>query len=281
MTSLNISNNNLGQLVLPKGWRVNQVQVLPKGFRNVYYGPNGEASWDAPAGSKPKGAITLVSAISRLKARGGYRPCQCHPLTSLHVGKNNIPEKEMREIMAIAMHMKSMKILCGVPFKDKTLTELDVSGKNLGTEGALVVAEYLDGNGALLVLNLASNWLGSEGAIYIADALQNNTALTSLNISSNYLAKSRPLIMRGVVDMSGVTALANAISDMRAMKSLDLSGNQLGAKGAKHITDGIKVGKCVVAVGLAPFSCPSDHWLINCCCLLLSPEFEGIGQHQY
>jgi hypothetical protein len=48
-------------------------------------------------------------------------------LTSLHVGKNNIPEKEMREIMAITMRMESMKILCEVPFKDKTLTELDVT----------------------------------------------------------------------------------------------------------------------------------------------------------
>jgi hypothetical protein len=81
-------------------------------------------------------------------------------LTSLHVGKNSIPEKEMREIMAIAVHMDSMKILCEVPFKDKTLTALDVSGKNLGMEGALVVAEYLDGNGAITSLNLSSNSIG-------------------------------------------------------------------------------------------------------------------------
>jgi hypothetical protein len=71
---------------------------------------------------------------------------------SLHVGKNSIPDIETRKIMAIAIHMDSMKVLCEVPFKDKTLTELDISGKNLGTEGALVVAEYLDGNGALTKL---------------------------------------------------------------------------------------------------------------------------------
>jgi Ran GTPase-activating protein (RanGAP) involved in mRNA processing and transport len=92
-------------------------------------------------------------------------------LTNLHVGKNNIPEKEMREIMDIAMRMDSMKILCEVPFKDKTLTELDVSGKDLGMEGALVVAEYLDGNGAMTSLNLASNYLGVEGAKIIAACL--------------------------------------------------------------------------------------------------------------
>jgi hypothetical protein len=92
-------------------------------------------------------------------------------LTSLHVGKNNIPEKEMREIIAIAVHMDSMKILCGVPFKDKTLTALDVSRKNLGMEGALVIAEYLDGNGATTSLSLASNSLGVEGAKIIAAVL--------------------------------------------------------------------------------------------------------------
>jgi Ran GTPase-activating protein (RanGAP) involved in mRNA processing and transport len=92
-------------------------------------------------------------------------------LTSLHVGQNNIPEKEIRGVMTIAMHMDSMKILCEVPFKDKTITKLDVSGKNLGMEGALVIAGYLDGNGAMTSLNLASNYLGIEGAKSIAACL--------------------------------------------------------------------------------------------------------------
>jgi Ran GTPase-activating protein (RanGAP) involved in mRNA processing and transport len=98
-------------------------------------------------------------------------------LTSLHVGQNNIPKwgqgvwKETREIMAIAMRMDSMKILCEIPFKDKTLTELDVSGKILGKEGALVVAEYLDGNGAMTSLNLSGTRLGKEGAEHIAEGI--------------------------------------------------------------------------------------------------------------
>jgi Ran GTPase-activating protein (RanGAP) involved in mRNA processing and transport len=94
----------------------------------------------------PEGAKVLSLGLSGNRA-----------LTSLHVGQSNIPQKEMREIIAIAMRMDSMKILCEVPFKDKTLSELDVSGKNLGMEGALVVADYLDGNEALTALNLSSN----------------------------------------------------------------------------------------------------------------------------
>ena len=93
-------------------------------------------------------------------------------MTSLHVGMNAIPEKEMKEIIVIAMSKDSMKLLCEVPIKDKTLTELDVSGKSLGTEGALVVAEYLRDNGAMTSLNLASNNLRAEGAKIVAEAIK-------------------------------------------------------------------------------------------------------------
>jgi hypothetical protein len=61
------------------------------------------------------------------------------------------------------------------------------------------------------------------------------------------------------------------------MASLNFSGNWLGAEGAKHIAEGIKVSKCMDAVGLAPFSCPPDLRL-NCCCLLLSIEYGGVDQ---
>ena len=53
----------------------------------------------------------------------------------------------------------TMKVLCKVAFKDKTITELDIRGKNLGTEGALVVSYYLENNGALTSLNISSNKL--------------------------------------------------------------------------------------------------------------------------
>jgi hypothetical protein len=39
----------------------------------------------------------------------------------------------------------------------------------------------------------------------------------------------------------GIITFANAILDMRAMTSLNISGNWLGAEGAKHIAAGIKV----------------------------------------
>jgi hypothetical protein len=109
------------------------------------------------------GGAIIISALISHKDNGA--------MTSLHVGMNSIPEKEMKEIITIAMRKDSMKILCEVPIKDKTLTELDISGKNLGMEGGLVVAEYLSDNGAMTSLNLASNALSVEGAKIIATCL--------------------------------------------------------------------------------------------------------------
>jgi hypothetical protein len=142
-------------------------------------------------------------------------------MTSLHVGKNKIPEKQMRELMAIAMGMDNMKILCEVPFKDKTITELDISGKNLGIEGTLVVAEYLDGNGAMTKFNISLNDIRAEGGKALAVGLKGNQVITELNISSNRLGQNSDCDG----DTSGVIAIADAISDMRAILTFTFSGD--------------------------------------------------------
>jgi Ran GTPase-activating protein (RanGAP) involved in mRNA processing and transport len=115
-----------------------------------------------------------------------------------------------------------------------------------------------------------------SGIIAIANAIPDMGALASLDISSckltrgarkaKYRSKTDEKDRYYETDASGVTAVAGA---MRALTSLNLSGNELGVEGAKHLAAGIKASKCVGAVVLAPFPCPSDHWL-NCCCLLLS-----------
>ena len=151
-------------------------------------------------------------------------------MTSLHVGMNAIPEKEMKEIIVIAMSKDSMKLLCEVPIKDKALTELDVSGKSLGTEGALVVAEYLRDNGALSSLSLKSNGLlNKESGEALAGVLKANSVLTELDISSNfeeYNSASR--------DGAGFAqALAVGLIDSGALSALDLSSNRIPPGGAE------------------------------------------------
>jgi hypothetical protein len=63
---------------------------------------------------------------------------------------------------------------------------------------------------------------------------------------------------------------------MRAMTSLNLSRNGLGAEGAKHIACALKVSGCVLAIILAPLSCPSDQYF-NCWCLLYPQDMRAIS----
>jgi Leucine-rich repeat (LRR) protein len=139
---------------------------------------------------------------------------------------NDIPEKEMREIMAIAMRMDSMKILCEVPFKDKTLAELDVSGKDLGMEGALVVAEYLDGNGAISSVNLLKNGIGTYQARTLANIFKGHSTLKSL---CGNKGDEKELDMSGKMCGAGdVIMLAAEIVGYRDLSVLNLAENNLG-----------------------------------------------------
>jgi hypothetical protein len=169
-------------------------------------------------------------------------------LTSLHVGKNNIPAIKMREIMAITMRMESMKILCEVPFKDKTLTELDISGKNVGMEGALVVAEYLDGNGAMTKVDISKNSIFAAGTKLLAEALKGNQSITKLDISSNNATWDG----QKHEEMSGVIALANSIRANGALLVLSLKDNALGTKaGGKVIGEMLKANSVLQELDLS------------------------------
>jgi hypothetical protein len=187
MRSLNLANNNLG---MPEGWSGP---------------PEHEESSD--------GVIAVANAIKEMGALG--------VLTCVNVENNNFPANKKAEIYQMACMNK-----LNIALRDKSLTELDVSGSGFGAEGAKVVAQYISNNGALSSLNLASNCLcgidkdghGAYNASGNANPLYHMYALT-------HTACPR----------LGVTALANVIPDMRAMTSLNLASNRLRVEGAKII----------------------------------------------
>jgi Leucine-rich repeat (LRR) protein len=236
LAELDVSGKNLsmeGALVVAEYLDSNEALLcLDMSNNNINFNFNGEAA--AVPGKALSDALAANTVLTKLDLSNNHlKPEFARELavgirdngamTSLHVGMNRIPEEEMREIMAIAMRMDSMKILCEIPFKDKTLAELDVSGKNLSMEGALVVAEYLDGNGALTSLDISDNSLYAVGAKLLAEALSGNQIMTELNVASNRLGEASYM----APDMSGVITLAGTIKDMGALSSLNLSSNKL------------------------------------------------------
>jgi hypothetical protein len=142
-----------------------------------------------------------------------------------------------------------------------------MSGKMDGAGDAIMlIAEIVD-NGALTTLILKDNrLLTPEAGKILSDMLAANTVLKELDVSSNSWKEN------GWSEGDGpgfARELAVGIIDNGALTSLNLSSNNLKAEGGKIVAEAIKVTNKAMAVVLASFSCPSDHWL-NCCCLLLS-----------
>ena len=109
-------------------------------------------------------------------------------LTSFNVSGNRISAEEMRKLIAIVESMSTMAVLCEVPFKNKTITELDLRGQNLYSDGAVVVGHYLENNPALTSLDVSQS------------------ALCGINVIDDGLYD-----LTHAYDVTGVSALADAI----------------------------------------------------------------------
>jgi Leucine-rich repeat (LRR) protein len=207
LTSLDISNNNLGQLVPPS--------TLPAGWYGPYddhyfADPNGEET-QTPPGSMPLGVIALANAIPDMGA-----------LTKLVLKDNRLLTKE-------AGKAPLAKALAG----NSTLKELDVSSNNWeddyghwvgnGPDFAQELAAGICVNGALSFLNMANNNLGE---------LVPPEGWTIVNKGNKYHQRYVHIDGREQKEdpgskPEGIVALANAIPDMGALTILNISWNEL------------------------------------------------------
>ena len=105
-------------------------------------------------------------------------------MVSVNILNNKIGAEQAQNLVTILKEHPTLKSLCSNKGDE---TELDMSGKEMGADGAIMLAPELVANGALTSLNLSEN--GLEG--YDDD---NNEWIS---------------------DMSGVTALAAAIPECR------------------------------------------------------------------
>jgi hypothetical protein len=172
------------------------------------------------------------------------------------------------------------------------LLRFDISNNQIRAEGGKALAGALKGNQVITTLNIAGNHLSANssgkqdtsGVAALADAIPGMGALSSLNLSGNNLGglvlpegwRSKGGISRAVnypwigpdgqeqnanpKKPLGSFLIAEAVSNMGALTSLNLASNDLNAKGVRIVAGAIiKVTNCAIAVILVPFSCPSDH----------------------
>ena len=141
---------------------------------------------------------------------------RCQVLTDLHVGQNRIPAQIMEQLIAVAR----FEVLCEVPVRalkeNSMITELDLAGRSLGMEGAMVVCTHLKSNRTVTSVDLSGNLLRAEGAMYIAETLETNPTVVSLDVSNNYIGNEGAEHIRSALQQSG-----------RRLGSLNLGSNDI------------------------------------------------------
>jgi hypothetical protein len=79
---------------------------------------------------------------------------------SINLLKNDIGTDQVETLVNMLKDHPTLKSLCGNRGDE---TELDMSGKKLGTNGAIMLAAEIIGNGALSKLDVRKNYINAKG----------------------------------------------------------------------------------------------------------------------
>jgi hypothetical protein len=257
LTSLNISNNSIGDLVWD-GWRADLGGEAWK-----FYHSNGKTQDNDPGEKlvqgKPEGIIALANAIPDMRA-----------LTKFDISNNSFCAAGAK---ALTEGLKGNQVMTELNLASNTMgKESGASGAKPDMSGIIALADVIPGMWALSVLSLKSNvLLNRESGKVLADALKGNSILTELDISSNYESGCRDKHTSSKDGPGFAQELAVGIRDSGAMMSLNASNNNLGAivgwtynpthvrdykhthsdgRHQQHLPEGEELGKPVGAIAL-------------------------------
>jgi hypothetical protein len=131
----------------------------------------------------------------------------------------------MEQAKALASILKehlTLKSLCGNSGEEM---ELDMSGKRIGADGAIMLAPEIAGNGAISSINLLKNHIPVEQAqelVQIMQAKEELFTLCGLSKEETTLDFSGQCLHAG-----DAVLIANDISDMGALTKLDICNNYI------------------------------------------------------
>jgi hypothetical protein len=210
LSVLNLASNNLGEIVPAAGWRSKDDDNMAP-----WVGPEGQEQDKRPG--KPEGIIAITNAIPDMRA-----------ILSVSLLENNISPDQAKDLASILKEHPTLKSLCGNRGDE---TELNMSGRKMGADGAIMLAAEIAGNEALTSLTLSANELGQkvvpEGWSHGYHGDYSGGEFwkhTDGRRQKENLAKA-----------VGIVAITNAIPDMRAILSVNLLKNSIGVDQAKDL----------------------------------------------
>ena len=155
-------------------------------------------------------------------------------LTSFCLFDNEIHSRKIQKMIINAIvnaltHNTSLTLLELGDNYTTPLTLLDSGYNEITVEGALAIANALQGNTSLTSLNLGNNHIGDARTLAIANALQGNTSLTLLDLSTNHISAAGALAIA-----------ANVLQGNTSLTSLNLRNNHIGDAGALAIANALQ-----------------------------------------
>jgi hypothetical protein len=184
----------------------------------------------------PEGPNAIADAIKDMGA-----------ISSVNVLKNDIPMEQAKVLANILEEHPTLNSLCGNSGDEM---ELDISGKKIGAEGAIMLVPEIIGNGALTSLNLANNNLGElvlpEGWATDFKDYEGGYqyVFTHTDGTKQTLHPGKP---------EGIIAVADAIKDMRTgvLLSLDISSNGLHVEGTKLLAKSLESNQTMTSLNVS------------------------------
>ena len=164
------------------------------------------------------------------------------------------------EVPSIGIGASGAKALAGALAKGKSiLISLDLSNNSIGEAGAEALARaFLSGRLTLTLLNLQCNDIGPKGATALASALASSEVEPALRFITLDTVALPVRQLRGIepvemLDFSskrlGVLSaimIAKLIECNKALTSLDLNNNAIGAPGAQALIEALASGRAVL-----------------------------------
>lgn len=108
-----------------------------------------------------------------------------------------------------------------------TLKSLNISGNKIETAEIAPILVGIQKSGTLISLDISNNNLGAYNVEKIVNSIKKDTKLTSLDISSNN------------IESKGAEQIAKCLESNNILKSLNIKNNSIGAKGLRAIFDSL------------------------------------------
>ncbi|OHT03965.1 hypothetical protein TRFO_28619 [Tritrichomonas foetus] len=234
--------------------------------------------------SKPLAPLAPVPSGSQISSEHAsiiyYKKCEDLGLLPNPTAEKRFIEQFMNSINAKSLRFNGLglgpkSIRCAVElfYSNPQVVYIDLSLNRLGDEGATVIGQYLLLNTPLVYIDLRSNGIGIQGCVSLFKGLKSNFHVTNLDLSAvdgierNRIGtegcKQLALVLECNETLShlnaamcGITAdgcrfLGPALSNNRALVTLDLTANRFGSVGATNIFSNDDSFGCLTTLILA------------------------------